>query len=61
MKNWNQPVCRTCWDDEHPYRHPVVVPPGVGDASELCCYCGAETRHGIYVRVDPATVKFPTP
>jgi len=55
---WTQPVCAKCFDDEHPFRHPVRVtnPPAVN-----CCYCGTMHRSGIYVRVDPSTVPYPIP
>jgi hypothetical protein len=56
-KNWTQPVCTTCWDDEHPFRHPVRI---ANPDTETCCYCGTPTTSGIYVRVDPDTVPHPT-
>lgn len=31
------------------------------DLLEWCCKCGRATTSGIYIRVDPATVRYPTP
>lgn len=55
----SQPVCAKCWDDEHPYRHPVRVT-GSAVQPETCCYCGTLNRSGIYVRVDTDAVPYPT-
>jgi len=55
--SWTQPVCRDCWEQEHPGR----VPHRVIDADqEFCCLCGAVTSQGIYIRRNPADVPYPT-
>lgn len=56
--NWTQPVCIPCWNRDHPDRQTQ----GRGDIGDLehCCLCGGETRSGLYVRLDPATVPFPS-
>lgn len=55
--SWTQPVCERCFGIEKPGR----VPPRVRDAErETCCYCGDPTYTGVYIRVDPATVPYPT-
>ena len=28
--------------------------------SRICCRCGAATTSGIYIRIDPATVPYPS-
>jgi hypothetical protein len=59
MSNWNQPICFRCWDQRHPEgRVPVRATP---PQQEKCAYCGTPTISGIYVRDDPATVKYPAP
>lgn len=50
MSNWTHSICPKCWDQKFPHRHPVMV----NDAeTETCCYCGTDTKAGIYVRADP--------
>lgn len=70
-KNFTQPLCDPCWlsikgtwdetDDGEvvctDYPIPLRV---VGDALEQCCNCGRPTISGIYLRIDPDTVNFPT-
>jgi len=58
VSNWTQPVCIRCWNRDYPDRQTE----GSGDigAPEHCCECGSDTRSGLYVRRDPATVPFPT-
>lgn len=53
--SWTQPICLRCWT-EQTHRIPVQV---IGAVREQCAYCGAKTRDGIYLRDDPATVRFP--
>ena len=54
--SWTQPMCEDCYANREPERVPVrLTQPEV----EICCMCGAETREGIYYRVDPSTVPFP--
>jgi hypothetical protein len=53
-----QPVCNTCFAERNPGRTPVRLrDPNV----ERCCYCGAITEAGIYVRERLDAVPFPTP
>lgn len=55
--NWTQPICGECYTKRYPSREPLKVK----DADpETCCDCGEMTQEGIYFRVDPRTVKFPT-
>lgn len=55
--SWTQPLCVTCWNRDNPDRQTS----GTGDMGDLerFCECGSETRSGIYIRIDPATVPFP--
>jgi len=53
---WTQPVCGPCWI----VRSGGQVPTRLKIAElERCCRCGNETRSGIYIRVDPASVPYP--
>ena len=53
---WTQPVCEACWNERNPDRQAVRVVET--NEAEICCHCGDHTCAGIYVRVDPKTVKF---
>lgn len=55
--NWNQPACNTCWGSHNPGRttHKLVLA-----QEEVCCFCGTSTKSGVYVRVDPRDIPFPT-
>jgi hypothetical protein len=55
--NWTQPICNQCYDKREPNRKPVIV---INSDVEICCDCGTETFSGIYYRVDPRTVEYPT-
>jgi hypothetical protein len=55
MSAWTHAVCHDCWDAQHPYipsRRSIA-----SGAAETCCYCGAGTRSGIYVRENPETIR----
>jgi hypothetical protein len=54
--SWTQAVCDDCWDERNPDR---LSPRRGSGYHETCCWCGGNTRSGIYVREDPATVPFP--
>lgn len=59
-----QPICEGCranlmqygggaWAGLSPYRaHPAH--------SRICCRCGAATTSGLYIRIDPASVPYPS-
>lgn len=55
--SWTQPICDDCWDRDHADR---PSPRLGGGFAEQCCKCGAGTNSGIYIRVDPSTVGYPT-
>lgn len=48
--NWTHAICSTCWTGEWGARHPARL--GDGEP-EICCFCGADTNAGIYVKRDP--------
>ena len=54
---WFHPICRPCWDEHKPGQVPAAIAWDIR-ARERCCWCGDETRHGIYVRADPAPLPF---
>ena len=58
MSNFTQPICGKCYTTAYPSRQPVKV---INANPETCCVCGEPTEEGIYYRVDPKTVPFPTP
>lgn len=55
--NWNQPICLGCWWVRNPERKPYCL---IDPEQERCCDCGRSTTEGIYIRIDPATVRFPS-
>lgn len=56
--NWTQPMCDPCWARRQPGIDPVRIKAQYA-VEERCAFCGAHTRSGIYVRVDPRTVLYP--
>lgn len=57
--SWTQPSCDDCWQRRYPGRQAVTIKQEMRDA-ETCCFCGEGHRSGIYVRVDPETVPYPS-
>jgi len=53
MSEWTHSICSDCWDKQRP--ESPSPREGTGD-TECCCFCGAATASGIYVREDPATL-----
>ncbi|MGI5223013.1 DNA cytosine methyltransferase [Nocardia sp. CA-290969] len=54
---WTQPICQPCWS----FTYPGSFPPRVlDDHSRICCRCGAATTSGLYIRIDPASVPYPS-
>jgi len=56
--SWNQPICDEDWEQRNPGRVPVTIAEEYRE-TERCAFCGQETRSGIFVRQDPATVAYP--
>lgn len=54
-----QPLCDFCWATRTTDRgqHRLTGP---ARQTEQCCLCGKWTRSGIYVRIDPTAVPYPT-
>jgi hypothetical protein len=48
-------ICDLCWARERGTREPVRIVPRYRE-DEVCCWCGATHRSGIYTREDPAKV-----
>lgn len=55
--SFTQPACDSCFAERNPGREPVRL---MEPETEICCFCGQPTASGIYVRVDPSTVEYPT-
>jgi hypothetical protein len=56
--SWTQPMCEGCyvsWIGPNPHRIMKWF-----HETERCCNCNKETREGIYIRVDPEGVPYPT-
>jgi hypothetical protein len=58
--NWTQPICMRCYEVREPGRQPFRIKAEFAE-EETCCDCGEPTQAGIYYRIDPRTVKYPTP
>ena len=57
---WTHAICTDCWDKKRPDSPAPRLPDGRDIESgplEMCCFCGAGTAAGIYVRADPQTTK----
>jgi len=47
----NHAICAPCWNalnPDRPARSTFILGP-----PEVCCWCGRDTTHGIYLRADP--------
>jgi hypothetical protein len=55
--SFTQPICGPCYAYRYPDREPHQI---IEAEAEICCVCGLATRRGIYLRVDPSTVLFPS-
>jgi hypothetical protein len=49
--NWTHAICSRCWATDWGAKAPARLVEG---ETEICCFCGADTAAGIYVRRDPA-------
>jgi hypothetical protein len=57
---WTQPSCKECYAEHYPglsNPHRIVEH---ARESERCCYCGVQNFDGLYVRVDPTEVPYPS-
>jgi len=57
MNDWTQPCCDKCWDTFYENLEPLRMEE---IKLEHCCFCGRDTYSGIYVRIDPDVVPYPT-
>lgn len=66
MSSWTQAICERDWIEQHSSVGEVGElsidrPTRLIDAvAEQCAFCGHVTIFGVYVRVDPDTVPFPS-
>lgn len=56
--SWTQPCCDDCWVKREGAKiaHRVTAE---RFTDHQCAFCGRITHSGIFVRVDPATVRYP--
>lgn len=59
VAGWTQAICDPCFVDR--YGHSRVVSRTTEPEREQCCDCGVPTTSGIYIRDDPAQVRYPRP
>jgi hypothetical protein len=52
----DQPLCPSCWRIREGTREP---PRPDGAQPEICSQCGRLTTSGIYLRIDPDSVRYP--
>jgi hypothetical protein len=50
---WTHNICHACYHREEPGRIPATLK---DDEMQTCCFCGNNTRAGIYYRKDPELV-----
>ena len=58
LVTWTQPACSFCFELQLPGVNPIALKKEWRE-EEICAFCGQETKEGIYIRADPATVKYP--
>lgn len=58
--SWNQAICAKDYERLQSGRRPVALKEEFRQ-NERCAWCGEDTREGIYLREDPATLPHPTP
>lgn len=51
---WMHSICLKCWTERNPNRTPIRI---VGAEFERCCFCGYIRNDGIYVRMNPDTIR----
>jgi hypothetical protein len=58
--SWTQPACDTCFAETFPsVTNPARMVKEMR-TDERCCMCGAVDRSGIFIRINPSTVPYPT-
>lgn len=57
---WTQPICIAHWQERNPDAPPPTTILPAYRVVEVCCDCGTLTRDGIYIRVNPRSVLYPT-
>ena len=56
--SWTHGICDFCWEKRFPDKEPHRMSPELREV-ERCCDCGNSTVSGVYVRLNPITVRFP--
>lgn len=49
---WTHAICLSCWRKRQSNNNIPISTLGGGEM-EMCCWCGAPARSGIYVRAEP--------
>jgi hypothetical protein len=57
--SFTQPICGECYASLNSGRVPIQTIEQVR-TKEICAWCGHPTKEGIFTRVDPKTIAFPT-
>lgn len=54
---WHQPICQPC----QPRHAPDRVAVRISNAHpRICCFCGEAATSGLTIRIDPASVSYPS-
>lgn len=57
--SWTHPICDTCYAGINGAQEPSRMKEEFRE-DETCCLCGTITRSGIYTRIDPKDVLYPS-
>jgi hypothetical protein len=57
MSKWTHSICTSCWNERNPDRPAITLADDFREI-EVCCFCGENTRDGIYIRANPDEPKF---
>lgn len=59
MSRWRHAICDECYDLESEQNDQLPEEPVrlQQPEQEDCCFCGAKTKSGIYIRKDPSQTK----
>lgn len=55
MVSWTHPICDACWTLRNKGYEPGRLKPEHREELE-CCFCGKNTKSGIYIREDPKLI-----
>ena len=62
MSDWTQAVCDDCFKELFPTKTEERTYRIVEEKreEEKCCQCGTIVKNGLYIRINPTTVPYPT-